>query len=109
MNKTKKAESNPEKESRATQKKLNGKSKLALERIYRLFELAIGNEKYSKRYLQLAKRIGEKCRVSVPKEIKRKYCKKCYSLKIITTEEKPFLITKCTECGFEKKYSLKEK
>jgi len=91
------------------EKKLKSNQKIALERIYRLFELACGNEKYSKRYLQLAKRMSEKCRVSIPKELKEKYCKKCFSLKITQTKKEPFLIAKCDECGCEKKYGLKEK
>jgi len=93
----------------AQKKKLKGNQKIALERIYRLFELAEKNEKYSKRYLTLAKRIGEKCRVSIPKELKEKYCKKCFAMKITLKEQKPFLIVKCTECGHEKKFGLKEK
>ncbi len=92
-----------------TEKKLKGNQKIALERIYRLFELAQGNETYSKRYLQLAKRIGEKCRVSVPKEIKEKYCKKCFSLKVTQKKEEPFLVVTCKECGFRKKFGLKDK
>ncbi|MFA5125630.1 MAG: hypothetical protein WC462_01345 [archaeon] len=91
------------------EKKLKGNQKIALERIYRLFELAKKNEKYAKRYLTLAKRIGEKCRVSIPKELKEKYCKKCFSMKITLKEQKPFLIVKCSECGHEKKFGLKEK
>jgi ribonuclease P protein subunit RPR2 len=96
------------------EKTLNTKQKLALERIYRLFELAEemqkeGKEKYSKRYLQLAKRIGEKLSVTIPKELKKKFCRKCYSMKVEEKKEKPFLIIKCTECKKEKKYSLEEK
>jgi len=89
------------------ERKLKGNQKIALERIYRLFELAEGNDEYAKRYLQLAKRIGEKCRVSVPKELKEKYCKKCFSLKVTQKKEAPFLIVTCKECGFSKKFGLK--
>jgi len=93
-------------ESKKNEKKPKGNQKIALERIYRLFELADGVEEYSKRYVALAKRIGEKTRVSVPKELKKKACKKCYSLNVEERTEDPFLIIKCMECGFEKKYSL---
>ena len=89
------------------EKKLRSNQKIALERIYRLFELAEGNEEYSKRYVELAKRIGEKTRTQIPKELKIKYCKKCNSLNVKQTKQKPFLIVKCEECGHEKKYGLK--
>jgi isopentenyl-diphosphate delta-isomerase type 1 len=121
---------NPKEENAVREKKIKGNQKIALERIYRLFELAEGNKlapepsksvafagdakpngfaTYSKRYLQLAKRIGEKCRVSIPKELKTKYCKKCYSMNIETRKEKPFLIVKCKECKYEKKFGLEKK
>jgi ribonuclease P protein subunit RPR2 len=73
-----------------------------------LFELAQKNEEYSKRYLSLAKRIGEKLTVSIPKELQKQFCKKCFSLKVIQTEETPFLVVTCKECGFVKRYSLKK-
>jgi len=111
MSEKKKQKKNSENKTTGTrgEKKLKGNQKIALERIYRLFELAEGNEEYVKRYLQLAKRIGEKCRVSVPKEIKEKYCKKCFSLKITQKKEEPFLVVKCNECGFIKKFGLERK
>jgi len=99
----------PEKKLLPREKKLKGNQKLALERIYRLFELAEGNEKYAKRYVSLAKRIGEKLRVSIPHELKIKHCKKCFSLKVKQTKEKPFLVVLCTECGHAKKFKLEKK
>ena len=100
-----------EKKEKSFEKKLKPNQKLALERIYRLFELATKTteEKYSKRYLQLAKRIGEKCRVSIPKEIKENYCKKCFSLNVEQTKKEPFLIVKCKKCGFTKRFGLEDK
>ena len=97
------------KEKKSFEKKLKGNQKLALERIYRLVELAEENSEYSKRYLKLAKRIGEKLTVSIPKELKKKFCKKCFSLKVLQEKKAPFLIVKCEECGFSKKYSLEAK
>jgi len=89
-------------------KKLNAKQKLALERIYRLFELAKDvDETYQKRYLSLAKRIGEKVNVSIPKELQKTYCKKCFSMNVKGKEEADFFIVTC-KCGFVKKFS-KEK
>jgi len=91
------------------EKKLKGNQKLALERIYRLFELAAENEKYAKRYVALAKRIGEKTRTSIPRELKTQHCTKCNSLKVVKTTKTPFLIIKCEECKHTKKYPLKNK
>jgi len=91
------------------EKKMNAKQTLAIERIYRLFELAqTAEQKYQKRYLQLAKRIGEKVNISVPKELQKTYCKKCFSMNVTETNETPFFVVKCVNCGFEKKFS-KEK
>ena len=96
------------------EQKLSAKQKIALERIYRLFELAIkmqqsgreDKETYVKRYLSLAKRIGEKVTVSIPKDLQKIYCKKCSSLEVNKLEKKPFLEVKCNKCGFIKKFSL---
>ncbi|MDD4250610.1 MAG: hypothetical protein PHX27_00260 [Candidatus ainarchaeum sp.] len=96
------------------EKKINSKQKLALERIYRLFELANQMQKstleekenLTKKYLTLAKKIGEKNNVSIPKELKKTFCKKCYSLNIKKLEQPPFLIIKCINCKFEKKFRL---
>jgi RNase P subunit RPR2 len=96
------------------EKKNNSKQNLALERINRLFELAIemnkskreDKEKYVKRYLRLAKRIGESVNISIPKDLQKKYCKKCYSLNITTKNEDPFFIVECKDCKFVKKYSI---
>ena len=97
---------NQQKERSSREKRLNSKQKIALERIYRLFELAEPNNEYTKRYIQLAKRLGEKNRVGVPKELKQKFCKKCFSVNMEAAEKKPFLIVKCMECGHEKKFGL---
>jgi RNase P subunit RPR2 len=96
------------------EKKLKGGQKLALERIYRLFELAENMDKekkdnYVKRYLTLAKRISEKCRVSIPKELKKKHCRKCFLMDITLVKKEPFLIVKCNNCKNEKKYPLENK
>jgi ribonuclease P protein subunit RPR2 len=104
----------PEEKTYKKEKKLSGKQKLALERIYRLFELAEEmhekeKEEYTKRYLGIAKKISEKMKVKIPKEMKKRFCKKCLTMKIKTREEKPFIIVKCEECGKEKKYPLEEK
>ena len=87
---------------------------IALERIYRLFELAekefSSNPERSRRYVQLARAIGKRNNVRIPKELKTKFCKKCNSFlkkgKNVELEKKgTLLIVKCKECGFERKTS----
>ncbi len=92
-------------------------NKITLERINRLFELAEemnkskreDKNKLVKRYLSLAKRIGEKNTTPIPKEMKKKFCKKCFSMNVIGKGEKPFFVVECKDCEFVKKYSLENK
>ncbi len=55
--------------------------KLALERIWRLFDVADEwaekDPVVAKRCVQLAKKIRERFRVRFPNELKTRYCKKC--------------------------------
>ncbi len=88
------------------EKKQKANQKIALERIYRLFELAVEKEKYAKRYIGLAHKISEKTKTKIPKELKQKHCKKCNSLKVKQEKKEPFLIIACQECGEKKKYGL---
>ena len=87
---------------------MNAKQKLALERIYRLFELATKEKdtKLQKRYVSLAKKIGERVNVSIPTELKQAFCKKCFSMNIKTEKKAPFLIVTCKECKTTKKFGL---
>lgn len=94
------------KEKKQTGKKQKASQKIALERIYRLFELAQKEKEYAKRYTSLAAKIGRKTNTKIPLELKHKYCRKCYSVDVKASEKKPFLIVKCDECGEERKYSL---
>ncbi len=61
----------------------NAVEALALERIYRLFELAeqefLTQPKRSHHYVQLALKIGMRNRCRIPSELKTSYCKKCHS------------------------------
>ena len=87
---------------------------IALERIYRLFELAEkeakkGNYELATRYVSLARKIGTRNRATVPADLKPKFCKKCNSTKVGSRKDAPFLIVKCKECGFERKLTLGQK
>ncbi|MBI2663003.1 ribonuclease P [Candidatus Woesearchaeota archaeon] len=56
---------------------------IAKERIIILFDQADGifkkDSKLSDKYISLARRISMKARIRIPKELKRKFCKHCYS------------------------------
>ncbi|MHC1594442.1 MAG: ribonuclease P protein component 4 [Methanotrichaceae archaeon] len=55
---------------------------IARQRIERLFEMAEEEHKYhperSDRYVYLARRIGMRLRVRIPRRLKRKMCKHCH-------------------------------
>ena len=57
--------------------------KIAEQRIHRLFTLAEQNALegklwYANRYVEIARRISMRYRVSIPKGFKRRFCKHCY-------------------------------
>ncbi len=53
------------------------KQQIAKERIEILFKQAKLEPKMANRYIQLARKIAMKARISIPKELKRKFCKHC--------------------------------
>lgn len=83
---------------------------IALERIYRLFELASKNESYSKKYIELALKIARKNKVVIPKELKAKFCKKCFSYwngSNVRIRKRPEYINyTCENCKAIKRVSL---
>ncbi len=89
--------------------------KIARERIERLFELARINlnthPERSRRYVQLARKIGMRYNVRLRKEQKRSFCKKCNQLLIPgktslvrLDSKKKLKIIKCLNCGNIYKY-----
>ncbi|MDO8538586.1 MAG: ribonuclease P [archaeon] len=80
---------------------------IAVERMYRLIELAEENwnshSERSKEYIGLIKKISSRNKASVPKEIKAKFCKKCNSF--LNSKNSQIRIkqgkrsTKCLNCG----------
>ncbi len=87
--------------------------KIALERIKILLKRAEEDEKRSKRYVELARRISEKCRVRIPKHLRIRICKKCNSFLIpgrncrVRINKHRIIIT-CLNCGNIKRYPLIE-
>lgn len=80
---------------------------IALERITKLFEEAekafSENKTLSNRYITLARKIAMKVRLSMPLELKRRYCKHCYTFLVpgvnarIRTRGGKVIIS-CLEC-----------
>lgn len=60
---------------------LTGPQKIALERMWRLIELAkeecAEHPERSKRYVHLIQNFSTRFRVSIPREIRNQFCKKC--------------------------------
>ena len=86
-----------------------GVQKIALERIYRLFELAekefSKHSERSKRYVELARKIGMKNNVSIPTELKKGFCKKCGSFlkkgkNAVWVKKEKWVEIECKECGY---------
>jgi len=60
-------------------KKPSGHVKIAKERIEELFELAgTVSEELSDRYVELARKIAMKYKVTIPSTYKRRFCKHCF-------------------------------
>lgn len=81
---------------------------IASQRMARLFELAEKafheNPKQADRYVALARRIGTRHRVRIPKEFRRRMCKKCGAYLVPGVNSKTRLdgvniIKTCMACG----------
>jgi ribonuclease P protein subunit RPR2 len=92
--------------------------KIAKERIQILFDLAEKEFKKhperSKRYVELARKIGLRYNIRFPKELKRKFCKNCnsllipgYSSQVRIKSEKKVLEVKCLNCKKIYRYPYK--
>ena len=94
--------------------------KIARERIRILLGLAeqeiYSHPERSRRYAELAKKIGMRYRVRIPKKYKRKICRKCgaylkpganCTVRLIPKER--CVSWKCSECGAERRYSYRKK
>ncbi|MFH1224405.1 MAG: ribonuclease P [Candidatus Diapherotrites archaeon] len=86
---------------------------ITLERMRRLFELAEKEfEKHperSKRYVHLARELGKRNRVPIPRELKKRFCRKCGAYwageaKMKTKKAGTLEEFSCKECGCKRKY-----
>ncbi len=94
------------------------RSKIARERIERLFTLAKEelekNPERSKSYVELARKIGKRYNARLTKEQKRSFCKKCNQLlipgktsKVELDSKKKVIIIKCLNCDNVYRYPYK--
>ncbi len=81
---------------------------MGMQRINRLFELAYDEFKNhperSNRYVQLARRIGMRYRIRLPREMKQKICKHCHVYLVEgsnarTRLQGTHITTTCIHCG----------
>ncbi len=80
--------------------------KLAKDRMKKLLEMALtANEKHAMRYFALAKKIGMRFNVPIPREYKRKFCKNCFAyLKEGWRLKKGVAHVTCKNCGKSMRY-----
>lgn len=82
---------------------------LAVQRIERLFQLAEvaakeEREQRSHRYIELARAIGMRYRVRIPKHLKMQLCKRCHALLIPGKNARirlrgEYMTSTCLQCG----------
>ena len=87
--------------------------KIAIERMYRLIELAEEDGEYSKGYIELLQKVSTKNRVRIPLEIKLQFCKKCKCFwKDGRTVKKRVkakaLECTCLKCGYKKIFRIQK-
>ena len=85
---------------------------LALEKIIHLFNEARSNPSMADRYVELARKIGMKFNVPIPRELKRKFCRHCNSYfqksnYRIRTRNKMIVYT-CFKCRKYTKFKIKD-
>ena len=89
---------------------------IAKDRIEGLFVLAdeiyMKSSKLSNRYVEIARNIGMRYKVRIPKELKRRYCKHCYTYlvpgnncRVRNTNSK--MIYSCFNCRKFMRFSIK--
>ena len=86
--------------------------KIAAERIRILFKEAVNADAgMAKKYISLAKKIGMRYNVRIPKKFKRMYCKYCFSL--LSNSKRRLkngkLTIKCFSCNRTMRYLYKGK
>lgn len=95
--------------------------RIALERISILFKTAIetfdGKPELAQRYVDLARKIGMRYKVRIPREFRRMVCKHCKGFILpgknctirIRQERETHLVLTCLRCGGHMRVPLREK
>ncbi|MEM7819818.1 MAG: ribonuclease P protein component 4 [Candidatus Aenigmatarchaeota archaeon] len=100
-----------------SRKKPEHQVKIAKERIQILFDEAekvkVERPELAKRYVKLAKKIGMRFNVHIPKHLKRKYCKYCYSYFVFGRNathrlKRGIVNIKCLNCNKTIRYPYKK-
>ncbi len=105
--------------NRKHSKKPDWQLKIAKERIEKLLALAEEKAKadsvYSRRYSQLALKTGMRYNIRLPKETKRRICKKCFSFfvpgkncTVRTSQKQQAVITTCRNCGTVRRFPYRK-
>lgn len=95
---------------RRQRKKPEKQVSIARERILILFEMAekefSKNPDLSHRWIRMARNIATRYNIRMPREMKRRFCKECFSLlvpgkncSVRTNPGQRAVIVKCLECG----------
>lgn len=104
--------------SRRSRKNKKNQKKIAKKRIEKLFKLAekkakLGQIDLSHRYIQIARKISMRYLVKIPKELKKKYCKHCYSYLLLNKNcrvriSRGKIIIYCKNCKKYTRINLKK-
>ncbi len=93
---------------------------IATQRMYILFDMGVasvksGRIRYAKRYGELIRKISMRCRVAIPKSIRRWICKNCsvimvpgFSARVRSRRKGKTLrvVTTCLVCGWMHRYEF---
>ena len=89
--------------------------RIASERIAILFDeaekIAKEDKALARRYVQLARKIGMRYNVRIPRELKRKYCKYCRNILLGARHrlKNGIIVIKCPSCSRTIRYPYKAK
>ncbi|MBR9679023.1 MAG: ribonuclease P [Nanoarchaeota archaeon] len=87
---------------------MKSKKDIANERIRLLVDKGVSEK--NPRYVELARKIGMKTRVSMPKDLKFKFCKKCgtpFSAdthRVRINSKKNIVVYECLKCGHKTRF-----
>ncbi|MFB6241434.1 MAG: ribonuclease P protein component 4 [Candidatus Nanosalina sp.] len=90
---------------------------IAEERIKKLLEKAEererdGRDELSRRYIELARKIGERTQTEIPRDLQKKFCSNCNQLlnspNVKIRKKENFITYRCLNCGEREKYAIRD-